>query len=332
MENNIPDVNITPWLISLFLATLVLFGFYVIRRAITTKSIKIRRIAKQAHLTILIDWLQQTKSWFVLTMALYIASFPLDLPEKADYFLSKLALIAFLIQMGLWIHHLISHLTENLYREQGKLEKTTWNLIRTAAQITLWVFALLFLLDNLNFDIATLLAGLGIGGIAMALAMQNILGDLFASLSIMIDKPFVIGDIIEVGNFIGTVESIGLKTIRVRSIHGEQIVFSNTDLLKSRLRNHKKMQKRRVSFPIKVSPSTPHETLTSLPGMIKDVIQSIEGTQFERAHLTQCEKSSLDFEIVYTVFNPNYSQYMDIQQEIHFGLIKKFKEENIEWA
>ncbi len=176
------------------------------------------------------------------------------------------------------------------------------------------------------------MAGLGVTGIAVALALQNILGDLFASLSIVLDKPFVVGDYIVVDTLQGTVERIGLKTTRVRSLSGEQIVFSNADLLKSRLRNFKRMQERRVAFTFGVTYQTPEALLTRIPGIVREVITPLPSTRFDRAHFQSFGEYALLFEVVYFVTTPDYALFMDIQQAINLGLLGRFRQEGIAFA
>ena len=165
-------------------------------------------------------------------------------------------------------------------------------------RIVLWSVVLLMILDNLGVNITALVASLGIGGIAVALAVQNILGDIFASLSIALDRPFAIGDFIVVGDVLGTVEYIGLKTTRIRSLSGEQIVFSNADLLKSRIRNYKRMTERRVVFGFGVVYQTPHDKLERIPAMVREVIEAQPKTRFDRAHFKEYGDSALAFEAV----------------------------------
>jgi small-conductance mechanosensitive channel len=187
-------------------------------------------------------------------------------------------------------------------------------------------------LDTYGVNVTTLIAGLGISGIAVALAVQNVLGDLFASFSIVFDKPFVIGDFIIVGDYLGTVEYVGLKTTRIRSLSGEQLVFSNGDLLKSRIRNFKRMFERRVVFTIGVLYQTTYEHLIEIPKMIQSIIENQSQVRFDRAHFKEYGAYSLNFEIVYWIQNPDYNVYMDIQQTINLSIFKQFKEKGIEFA
>ncbi len=196
----------------------------------------------------------------------------------------------------------------------------------------IWVVALLLLLDNLGVNITTLVASLGIGGIAVALALQNILGDLFASLSIAMDKPFLVGDFIVVDDLMGTVRHIGLKTTRIKSLGGEELVFSNNDLLKSRVRNYKRMAERRVVFGFGVTYDTPPETLESLVAAVRRIIEAKDGTRFDRAHFKNFGASNLDFEAVYCILSADYNAFMDAQQRINLALLRHCNEHGINFA
>jgi small-conductance mechanosensitive channel len=177
------------------------------------------------------------------------------------------------------------------------------------------------------------MASLGIGGIAVALAVQSILGDIFSSVSIALDKPFVIGDFIVVDDYMGNVEYVGLKTTRIRSLGGEQIVFSNTELLKNRIRNYKRMLERRVLFQFGIAYETPTEQVEAIPGMVREIITgSGFDTRFDRAHFQSYGENALQFEVVYYVLDPDYNKYMDIQQQINLALLRGFRERGIGFA
>jgi small-conductance mechanosensitive channel len=191
---------------------------------------------------------------------------------------------------------------------------------------------LLVALDNLGIDVTALVAGLGIGCVAVALSVQNILGDLFASLSIILDKPFVIGDFLIIDDYMGSVEYVGLKTTRVRSLSGEQLIFSNSDLLKSRIRNYGRMFERRVVFSIGVTYDTSREKLRRIPGIIREAIEAEDKTRFDRSHFMNYGDYSLQFETVYYVLSADYNSYMDIQQAIYFAIHEAFEQEGIEFA
>lgn len=211
--------------------------------------------------------------------------------------------------------------------------QTTMRMILFFGRLFVFTIGTLVVIDNFpGVEITALVASLGIGGIAVALALQNILSDIFASLTITLDKPFVLGDFIIVGDHLGAVENIGLKTTRIRSLSGEQLVFSNNDLLTSRIRNFKRMEERRVAFAIQVTYDTPVEKLKNVPPKIKEIIEALEHTRFDRAHFKAHGSHSLDFEIVYYIQGPDYNRYMDRQQAINLGIHEFFLAEGIEFA
>jgi small-conductance mechanosensitive channel len=198
--------------------------------------------------------------------------------------------------------------------------------------ISVWIVGTLFLLANLGFDITTIVAGLGIGGIAVALAGQALLGDLFSYFVIVFDKPFELGDFLIIGDILGSVEKIGIKTTRLRSISGEQIIMSNSDLTDSRVRNYKRMERRRVVFKIGVIYGTPAEAVRDIPSIIRAIVEAEESTTFDRAHFAGYGDWSLIYEVVYYVASPDYTLYMDIQQRINLAIYDEFSNRNIQFA
>ena len=204
--------------------------------------------------------------------------------------------------------------------------------IRGLVNFAIWVIALVFLLDNLGIKISAVVAGLGIGGIAVALAAQAVLGDLFSYFVIFFDKPFEIGDFIVVGDKMGAVEYIGIKTTRIRALGGELLIFSNKDLTNSCVHNFKKMEKRRVVFRLGVIYQTPSEKLKAIPRMVKDIIVAQEDVTFDRGHFASYGDFSLNFEFVYYVTGADYAKYMDIQQAINLAIYEAFEKEKIEFA
>ncbi|OIQ89762.1 Low conductance mechanosensitive channel YnaI [mine drainage metagenome] len=196
----------------------------------------------------------------------------------------------------------------------------------------IWVLALVFLLDNLGVKVSAVVAGLGIGGIAVALAAQAILGDLFSYFVIFFDKPFAVGDFIIISDKMGVVEDIGIKTTRIRAIGGELLIFSNTDLTNSRVHNFKKMEQRRVVFKLGVTYQTSSEKLKAIPQMVKQAIEEQEGAAFDRGHFASYGDFSLNFEFVYYVTGADYNKYMDIQQAINLNVFEAFEKEGVEFA
>jgi small-conductance mechanosensitive channel len=239
------------------------------------------------------------------------------------------------VQAGIWAGAILARWLES-YRKREMQEDpataTTVSALGFVGKLLLWTAVLLLALDNLGVDITTLVAGLGVGGVAVALALQNILGDLFASLSIVLDKPFVLGDFVIVDEHLGNVEYIGLKTTRVRSLWGEQLIFSNSDLLKSRLRNFGRMFQRRIVFSIGVTYQTPRAKLEAIPGILREAVEAQEQTRFDRSHFKAYGDFAITFETVYYVTVPDYNTYMDIQQAINLRIHERFEQEAIEFA
>lgn len=277
----------------------------------------------------------RTKLLFLIVASIFVASAFVDLPVRVQSAISSLFIIGLFIQSGLWGVTFIARMLES-YRqnalENNRAEVTTINLIGLVSRIVLWSMVTLLVLDNLGVNVTALVAGLGIGGVAVALALQNILGDLFASLSITFDKPFIIGDFLIIGEHMGSVENVGLKTTRVRSLSGEQLVFSNSDLLNSRIRNYGRMFERRVVFSIGVTYETPREKLKRIPEIIRSAVEAQDKTRFDRSHFMKYGDYALMFETVYYVLSPDYNIYMDIQQTIFFAIHEAFEQEGIEFA
>ncbi|HEY8388996.1 MAG TPA: mechanosensitive ion channel domain-containing protein [Parasegetibacter sp.] len=226
-------------------------------------------------------------------------------------------------------HALLAYLRR---QERGEEKQRQVRGIMIVVKIFIWVIGLVFLLDNLGFDVTAAIAGLGIGGIAIALASQAILGDLFSYFVIFFDRPFEIGDFIVVDDKNGIIENVGIKTTRIKTLSGEQLVVSNTDLTNSRIHNYKKMTRRRIVFTVRAAYNTPLEKIKIIPGIIKDAILSIPGTTFDRSHFSMMSEYSLDFESVYYVESPDYTRYMDCHQAINLYIFRRFLEENIEFA
>lgn len=284
---------------------------------------------------VLVHALQKTKQTFVVLVSLYGGSTFLVLPSRVTQLFGVVVAVAVLVQLGLWLSSGLSFWLRGYTQRQLEHDRgiaTTVSAIGFMAKVVIWVLLLLVALDTAGINVTAMVAGLGIGGIAVALAAQNILGDVFASLSIVMDKPFVLGDAIRVGDMIGTVEKIGLRTTRVRSISGEGIVFPNGDLLKSRIRNFGSMAQRRVIFEIGVTYQTTREQLTRIPGIIRDAVTANTDMRFDRSHFMRYGDFALNFETVYFVLTPDYNRYMDIHQAVLLTIHEQFEAEGIEFA
>jgi small-conductance mechanosensitive channel len=323
------------WLFALLAAgvALVLLGL--------AKALILRSLVRLAGRTrtdlddIAADVVRSTRVWFLVIVSLWAGSLLLVLPETVREIIGTITVLAILMQLAIWGQTAIRAYV-NGYSERKKTEDpagiTTVRALGFLGTVALWSVLLLVTLDNLGIDVTALVAGLGVGGIAIALAVQNILGDLFASLSIVLDKPFVYGDFIIVDDLLGTVEHIGLKTTRVRALSGEQLVFANSDLLKSRIRNYKRMMERRAVFSLGVTYQTPREALARIPTMVREAVEAQPDTRFDRAHFKEFGGSSLNFEVVYYVLVPDFNIYMDRQQAINLEIFRRFEEEGIDFA
>lgn len=314
---------VADWLVALVTALAVAAGLDA------TKSIVARRLTILAARTaatwddIAVASLRATRLPVLGIVGLYAGASLLQLSDRAQLVIGRIAITALLVQVAIWGDAALRTwiAANRAQRTEDPDRITSSTAIVFLVRVALWAVVALMVLDNLGVNITTLVASLGIGGIAIALAVQSILGDLFASLSIVLDKPFVVGDFIIVDKMLGTVEKIGLKTTRVRSLGGEQIVFSNNDLLKSRIQNLRRMESRRVVFGFGVSYQTPEPVLRELPAMLKEIVASQPQVRFDRSHLSGLAAPSFQYEIVYYVDNTDYTVYMDVQQEIYLRIV-----------
>ena len=320
-------------------ATAITFGLLivllVIRRLVRARYAKLAETPEIELIEVPFKAASRTTSLFLVLASIFAGMQFLALPARASKIAVTLFTIAAFWQVGLWT---TTALLASLERKQRATLAThraaagTLGIIGFIARVTIWAFVLLLTLDNLGIEIKPLLAGLGIGGIAVALAVQNVLGDLLASLSITLDRPFVVGDALGVDTFNGTVEYIGVKSTRLRSLDGEQIIMPNSNLLSSRLRNFTRMTERRVVYPVSVTQETTREQLQKIPGLIRSLIEEHKDVRFDRSHFSRIGPASFDFEAVYIVLTSNYGRHMDILQTINLKLIEAFERDGIRFA
>jgi small-conductance mechanosensitive channel len=305
------------------------------------RTVVARRLAKVAERTAttaddaIVDLLRRTRYFFILTAAVAGGMLFLDLPERTRAIGRVLGTVALILQIAIWGNGLITFWFRNYAERKAESDissRTTIAAFSFVARAILWIMLFLVALNRLGYDVTALITGLGVGGIAIALAVQNVLGDLFAALAIVLDKPFVVGDTIGVDTFTGTVEHVGLKTTRIRSLNGELLIFSNADLLRSRIRNFKRMQERRVSFMISVTYDTPPDTVERIPTIIREAVEAQEQVRFDRSHFTTFGESALNFETVYFVLTADYLVYSNIHQAINLQILRQFAGAKIEFA
>jgi small-conductance mechanosensitive channel len=327
-------VTLGQWLLAAAILTLVYLTLGIVRQFL------VRHLGKLADRTTT-QWddaavrvMSRTRWYFLLIVAVQTAAHVVLLPAEVDRFLRVVSIIIVLIQVGVWGGALILFAVERYARREESDAGTRFAVqaVGYAVRFVLWALLVVTALQNFGINITALLTGLGVGGIAIALAVQNILGDLFAAIAIVVDRPFVVGDFIIVGELRGTVEAVGVKTTRIRSISGEQIVISNGELLKGRIHNYKRMQERRVHFSVDVTYDTPAEKVARIPAIVRSIVESQPATRFDRSHFLSFADSSLRIETVYYVLDPDYGVYADTQHAVNVALLRRFSDEEIEFA
>ncbi len=336
--NNFLNMEFGGNTIKAYLIGLIIFLIGLIIISIIRKTILVR-LKKHAEKTeskfddFLINKIEKLIIPIFYFLAFYIALESLNFSEEARKIINALYIIIITYLIVRFLAVLVNY-SIYAYWKRKEGEEAAKNLRGISSLINLLVYSigLIFLLENLGLKISTVVAGLGIGGIAVALAAQTILGDLFNYFVIFFDKPFQVGDFIMIDNKLGSIEKIGIKSTRVKSLSGEQLVFSNTDLTNSRIHNFKKMERRRVVFTIGVVYQTKLEQLQIIPELLKNIIQSQNDTQFDRSHFFSYGNFSINFETVYYVNGADYNKYMDIQQSINLKIYEEFSKRGIEFA
>lgn len=317
-------------LITLLVAMLVLF---------TARRILVSRLQRWARATttclddILVAVIAATHGVAITAVGVYLGAQALSMPPRVDAVFDKALILVLMMQVGLWGQRAIrAWLEARVRRNEGSSAATHLGILAFVLSVVLWAIVLLATLNNLGFDITALVASLGIGGVAVALAVQNILGDLFASLSIALDKPFLVGDFIIIDDMMGTVKHVGLKTTRVQSLSGEELIFANNDLLKSRIRNYKRMAERRVVFSFGVTYDTSPDMLEKLVPLTREIVSAQQKVRLDRVHFKSMGDWKLEFEVVYYVLDPDFNLYMDIQQAINLALMRKLQALGVAFA
>ena len=284
----------------------------------------------------LVDVLGGTSRLLVLLVALLVGAGMLELPGRWESRIGQLWFVAVAVQLGLWGMRAITagvrryaqrHSSAGMTQVSASATLMSWSL-----RTLLWSVVILAILSNVGVNITAFIASLGVGGIAVALAVQNILADLFASLAIAVDKPFEVGDFVVVGSVAGTVQMIGLKSTRIRSLQGEQVVMSNTDLLKQTINNYRLLKERRIVFGFGITFDATADQAEAVPAVVRKIIESHPQLRFDRAHFKAFGASSLDYEVVYIVEDPSFGVYMDMQQSINLALMREFKTMGVEFA
>lgn len=335
LDNTFWHNPLRSWLVALVLVLVVSVGLRLLMRLLTSRLGKLAAKTENQIDDVVIEAVGRTLKVTYLILGLTAAAAYLTLPPRITLMMRHITISVLLIQAGLWVSHAAAAWLR-LYRsrqlETDRGAATAVGAMTFLVQAAIWIMVMLITLGNLGFNVTALITGLGIGGIAVALALQSVLSDLFASLAIVFDKPFVIGDFIIVGEQLGVVENVGLKTTRIRSLSGEQIAFANSDVLSSRIRNFGRMYERRVVFQLGVTYQTQLDDLKAIPGMIKEAIEAQDKARFDRSHFAKYGDFAQIFESVYYVLAPDYNLYMDIQQAINLQVRERFEAAGIDFA
>jgi small-conductance mechanosensitive channel len=319
------------WLIAAAVLVTVFAVLKILRRILLGRFSRLAERTVTGIDDLVTDLLRHTHGWFVLLISLGAASAALTLTPEPRGYMRMLLGAGVIVQLMIWGNTAIN----GWMKRQSALREGalgTLTAIAFMARLALWAVLFILLLDNFGLKVTTLLGALGVVGIAGALAAQSVLGDLFAAISIFLDKPFEVGDFIVFDGLSGTVRGVGLRSTRINAIGGEQLIVSNSDLLKSRISNYKRMAERRAAFQIGVVYGLPREVVAEIPELIRAAVEEQEQVRFDRSHFKSYGASSLDFETVYYVLSPDYTLYMNIQQAINLGILRRFEEKNIGFA
>ncbi len=335
----IGEIDFEPYVLAFILFVGLTLAFKIIQIVIIAR---LKSLSKKTNTDIddvVIDAIAGIRAWVYMLVALYVAIQPFTLPpwfDKGFTFIFLFAVVWQLIEIAVcFVDYLAVRVLEKDDDEDGVIDPdsaTASHMVALLARIVLWALGSIFVLSNIGIEVTSLIAGLGIGGIAIAFALQGILSDLFSSFSLYFDKPFRIGDFIKIGTDSGTVEKIGIKTTRIRTSQGEELVISNAELTTARVQNFKKMKERRISSQFGITYETPHDKVKEIPAMVERIFENESGARLDRVNFTTFGDSALIFDFVYYVYSPDYATYLEIQQRINFDLMDKFAEVEIEFA
>lgn len=341
----VPDVidtlvlhnSLKAWLTAVITAVLIFVLFALLRRLLVSRLGALAARTTNQFDDMAVELIKRTRTWVLVAVAIFLGFRGLNWPDALTRYLDGAARLVLLWQIGLWGAAAVSFWVKNyLTQRTAQSDRTSIAMIgamSVGAKVILWVLIILTAVKSVfGIEITALITSLGVGGIAVALAVQNILGDLLASLAIVFDKPFDVGDFITVDQVAGTVEHIGLKTTRVRSLAGEQIILGNADLLKSRVHNFRRMYQRRVVLSFDVTYDTPNDVLAKLPSIVQQIISAQSPVKFDRAHVSSLGESAIGIEAVYYVLDPDYTKHMDIQQAILLEALRKFEDAGASFA
>jgi small-conductance mechanosensitive channel len=321
------------WTVALAIALGVAFALRLVQGFLVARVLRSASTTRTRLDDVFLDVVRATSPWFHLTAGMLVGQGAVELEPGAHSVLRALAAVVIGYQFGRWAQTaVVQGVSIWASTREGGQSATLAAGLRFLGRLVIWSVVVLAILSNLGIELSAIIAGLGVGGVAAALAVQSTLGDLIAGVSMYFDRPFDIGDFIIVDDFMGTVQKIGARTTRVSSLGGEEIVFPNGDLAKARIRNYARMKERRVVFGFGIEYNLPAEKIRRARDIAAEVIQAREGVRFDRAHFKAYGAYSLDYEVVYYVLSPDYNTYMDHQHAINSALYTKFEEAGVPFA
>lgn len=320
------------WVSALLIFLVALAVLVQLKRIVLTHLKNLSKKTKSQIDDAVIAFFEKVSGFFYVSVSLFASVQHLVLPDLVHLLIKGAFFIALVYEMIRLAESILSFFVAMKLGKLGKEETSLSSALSLMLRVVLWTVGILLILSNLGFNVTSLLASLGIGGLAVSLALQPLFSDIFSSFSIILDKPFEEGDFIVSGEYKGTVQRIGLKTTRLQALQGEEIVISNTELTAARVQNFKKMKKRRIVFAIGVTYETPPSKLRKIPKIIEDIVAAKELADFDRAHFWEFADSSLNYEIVYYINSSEYADYMATQQGINIEILEAFEKEDIEIA
>lgn len=332
LDTEIFHNSLLRWAIAALVALATLVVLWLAKRLAVARLKRLSTRTETRLDDVLVEVLEGTRAITVVVLAVAAGARSLDLPDAADLWLGRAVVVVLALQAGFWVTRAVKLLVDGRSSDEAPGRRTAGAAAGFVTNLVVWTLLVLVVLSNFGVEVTTLVAGLGIGGIAAALAVQNVLGDLFAAFSIYVDRPFDLGDFVVVDSFMGNVEKIGWRSTQLRSLGGEMIVLANSDLARARIRNFKRMSERRALVQFGVEYGTPAAKVEAIPGIVRETIEGIEGLRFDRAHFAKYGESSLDFETVFYVLAPDYVSFMDCQQELLLTLYRRFEREEIAFA
>ena len=313
--------------------------FWVIRMVLLQRAKALSKKTKGHFDDVIVKAIDGISAWVYTLVAFYVALQFFTLPQTLDLIITGIFYMSIVWQaiavIGCFVEYFAAKFLEKDLDGDGEIDPgsvTASDMIKLISQIVLWVLGIIFVLSNIGIEVTSLVAGLGIGGIAIAFALQGVLSDLFASFSIYFDKPFRIGDFIVIGTDSGTVEKIGIKSTRIKTLQGEELVVSNAELTTARVQNFKKMNERRIVSQFGITYETPQELVQEVDDIVRGIFESITESRLDRVHFTSFADSALIFELVYFIESSNYGEYLDKQEQFNFELMRQFAEKGIEFA